>query len=154
MAVLVLVWGYNWVVMKIALRYAAPFDFAALRTLGASSCLLLTVLLMRPREFRMRYPRGTLLLGLFQTLCFVSLVNLALVHGGAGKSSVLVYSMPFWVALLAPIVLKVHSPRSHWPNHRHGVCRPAVDPVALGKDPGPGQQPAGAGCRAVLGHWR
>ncbi|MDE2346784.1 MAG: DMT family transporter [Gammaproteobacteria bacterium] len=115
MAVLVLVWGYNWVVMKIALSYAAPFDFAALRTLGASACLLLTVLLLRPREFRVRYVRGTLLLGLLQTLCFVGLVNLALVHGGAGKSSVLVYSMPFWVALLAPIILKVHSPRGHWP---------------------------------------
>lgn len=115
MAVLMLVWGYNWVVMKIALRYAAPFDFAALRTLGASLCLLFTVLLLRPREFRPRYVRGTLLLGLLQTLCFVGLVNLALVRGGAGKSSVLVYSMPFWVALLSPVILRVRSPRSHWP---------------------------------------
>jgi len=115
MAVLVLVWGYNWVVMKIALRSAAPFDFAALRTLGASLCLLLTLLVMRPRQFWPRYPRATLLLGLLQTVCFVGLVNLALVRGDAGKSSVLVYSMPFWVAMLAPMVLSERSQRAHWP---------------------------------------
>jgi len=115
LAVLVLVWGYNWVVMKIALRYAAPFDFAALRTLGASLCLLLTLLLLRPRAFWPRYPRATLLLGLLQTSCFVGLVNLALVRGDAGKSSVLVYSMPFWVAILAPLVLREQSQRAHWP---------------------------------------
>lgn len=115
MAVLVLVWGYNWVVMKIALRYAAPFDFAALRTLGASLCLLLTLLVMRPRQFWPRYPRATVLLGLLQTVCFVGLVNLALVRGDAGKSSVLVYSMPFWVAILAPLVLRERSQHTHWP---------------------------------------
>ena len=33
---LCLIWGYNWVVMKNALRFSSPFDFAALRTiLGA-----------------------------------------------------------------------------------------------------------------------
>lgn len=115
MAVLALVWGYNWVVMKFALRYAGPFDFAALRTLGASLCLLLTLLVMRPRQFWPRYPRATLLLGLLQTVCFVGLVNLALVRGDAGKSSVLVYSMPFWVAMLAPMVLRERSQRAHWP---------------------------------------
>jgi drug/metabolite transporter (DMT)-like permease len=34
---LTLIWGYNWVVMKTAVQYASPFQFAALRTfLGAS----------------------------------------------------------------------------------------------------------------------
>ena len=33
---LTLIWGYNWVVMKTAVQYASPFQFAALRTfLGA-----------------------------------------------------------------------------------------------------------------------
>ena len=39
---LALIWGYNWVVMKIALRDAAAFDFATLRNLlGAISLFLL-----------------------------------------------------------------------------------------------------------------
>jgi drug/metabolite transporter (DMT)-like permease len=115
MGVLVLVWGYNWVVMKIALRYAAPFDFAALRTSGASLCLLLALLVLQPRAFWPRYLRATLLLGLLQTACFVGLVNLALVRGDAGKSSVLVYTMPFWVTILAPLLLHERSHRAHWP---------------------------------------
>lgn len=114
LGVLVFVWGYNWVAMKIALRYAGPFDFAGLRTFGASLCLLLTLALFRRRAFLPRYPRATLLLGLLQTACFVGLVNLALVRGSAGKSSVLVYTMPFWVAFLAPLVLRETARRMQW----------------------------------------
>ena len=105
LSVLMLVWGYNWVVMKIALRYAAPFDFAALRTFFASLLLLLPVLIWQRRALVPRRILPILVLGFLQTACFVGLVNTALVHGGAGKSSVLVYTMPFWVALLAPLVL-------------------------------------------------
>ena len=36
---MVLIWGYSWVVMKIALRHAHPFDFAAMRV--AIGCALL-----------------------------------------------------------------------------------------------------------------
>lgn len=114
-AVLVLLWGYNWVVMKIALRYAAPLDFAALRTLFASLCLLLPLGVFRRSAFWPRHPRATLLLGLLQTGCFVGLVNLALVHGDAGKSSVLVYSMPFWICLLAPWALHEKFRRAQLP---------------------------------------
>ena len=31
LCVLALLWGYNWVVMKIAMQYVGPMDFAALR---------------------------------------------------------------------------------------------------------------------------
>ncbi|HEX5339292.1 MAG TPA: EamA family transporter [Gammaproteobacteria bacterium] len=115
LGVLMLIWGYNWVAQKIALQYAAPFDFAALRTFFAALLLLLPVLLFRPGALRLRRIRATLLLGFLQTTCFLALVNLALVHGGAGKSSVLVYTMPFWVALLAPLVLREHFRRSQLP---------------------------------------
>ncbi len=100
LAVLAMFWGYNWVVMKIALHYAAPFDFAALRTAGgALSMLVLLALLGQP--LRPRYPGRTLLLGLLQTTGFVGLVNSALLHGHAGKSAILAYTMPFWVILLS-----------------------------------------------------
>jgi drug/metabolite transporter (DMT)-like permease len=112
---LMLIWGYNWVVMKVALEYAAPFDFAALRTFFASLLLLLPVALLRRRALRPRRIRAVLLLGFLQTACFVGLVNTALVHGSAGKSSVLVYTMPFWVALFAPLVLREHFKRSQLP---------------------------------------
>lgn len=101
---LTLVWGYNWVVMKIALAYAAPFTFAASRTLGGGLCLL-SVLWLSRRPFWPRHPGQTLLLGLLQTTLFMGFTTWSLVHGGAAKSAVLVYAMPFWLVLLAPAVL-------------------------------------------------
>ena len=101
---LALVWGYNWVAVKVALQYSAPFPFAAERSAGGGLCLLLVLVLAR-QPLKVPYPARTLLLGLLQTSLFTSLTSWALVHGGAGKSAVLVFTMPFWVILAAPFVL-------------------------------------------------
>lgn len=113
LAFLTLVWGYNWVVMKVALQYSAPFSFAAARSLGGSLCLLLVIVLAR-RPFWPRYPWRTLLLGFLQTTLFIGLVCWSLVEGGAGKSAVLAYTMPFWVILLAPFMLGEHLRGAQW----------------------------------------
>ncbi len=47
LVVVCLIWGYNWVVMKIGLRYAGPFDFVALRNVGGTACLFLLLLVLR-----------------------------------------------------------------------------------------------------------
>ena len=39
-AALSLIWGYNWVMMKVAVTYAPPFAFAALRFLGGAVVLM------------------------------------------------------------------------------------------------------------------
>ena len=39
LGLLALLWGYNWVVMKTAMRYVGPMDFAGLR--GALGAILL-----------------------------------------------------------------------------------------------------------------
>ena len=113
LAFLTLVWGYNWVVMKVALQYSAPFPFAATRSVGGGLCLLL-VLLLAHKPLRLRHPWRTLLLGLLQTSLFIGLVCWALVEGGAGKSAVLAYTMPFWVILLAPFFLGEHLRGAQW----------------------------------------
>ena len=104
LAVLTLVWGYNWVVMKIGLRYSQPFTFAALRTsLSAIGLFVLLPLMrkpLRPKAFGM-----TLLVGLLQTTGFVGMIMWALESGGAGKVVVLTYTMPFWLLLMAWVVL-------------------------------------------------
>lgn len=103
-AFLALVWGYNWVVVKVALDYAAPFVFAAERVLGGGVFLLVLLPLFR-KPFWPRHPWRALLLGLLQTSVFTGCTTWALVHGGAGKSAVLVFTMPFWLLLLAPFFL-------------------------------------------------
>lgn len=104
LALLALIWGYNWVVTKIALGYAGALDFAALRTLlGAVSLFAALRVLGRP----LRPPpwRDVIVLGALQTTAFLGLSVWALIEGGAGQTAVLVYTMPFWVALIAWPVL-------------------------------------------------
>lgn len=98
--VLVLVWAYSWVVMKQVLQYAGPFDFAALRYLGGAAILLL-LLLARGESLKPTPLRLTIAVGLCQTTGFQALSQWALVSGGAGHVSLLAYTMPFWVVLLA-----------------------------------------------------
>uniref|UniRef100_UPI003342294F DMT family transporter n=1 Tax=Castellaniella defragrans TaxID=75697 RepID=UPI003342294F len=100
LGIMTLVWGYNWVVMKKVLAYVGPFDFSALRTLFGAVVLLLALKLLR-RPMRIRAWGRVVLLGMLQTAAFALLIQLALLHGGAGKTSILVYTMPFWVIPLA-----------------------------------------------------
>jgi drug/metabolite transporter (DMT)-like permease len=100
LALLALIWGYNWVVMKVGLQYAQPFTFSALRTfLGALSLFALLIVLRR--SLRPPPLLWTIAIGLLQTTGFVGLLMWALESGGAGRTSVLTYTMPFWLLLLA-----------------------------------------------------
>jgi len=99
LALLALIWGYNWVVMKIAMQYVGPMDFAALRGVFGT-VLLFAVLWAVGAPLRPQHVGKTLLLGLFQTTGFVGLISAALNVGAAGKSAVLGYTMPFWVIVL------------------------------------------------------
>lgn len=100
LVILSIVWGYNWVVMKEALKYSGPFTFATLRCLSGGFALLLISLVMR-RSLSPGTFSGAMVLGLLQTTGFLGLANWALVSGGAGKTAVLVYTMPFWVLIMA-----------------------------------------------------
>ncbi|MGC2130543.1 MAG: EamA family transporter [Candidatus Aquilonibacter sp.] len=100
LAVLSLIWGYNWVVMKIAVHDASPFTFAAWRTFGGGIALVITALVLR-KSLRPQFPAAFFWIGFFQTACFVGLVTWAVSSAGAGQVAMLAYTMPLWVALLA-----------------------------------------------------
>ncbi len=104
LVLLSLIWGYNWVVMKIALRDAGPFTFAALRTLLATATLFITMAVMR-KPLQPTHPLGLAWLGLLQTTGFIGFTMWALVNGAVGKTAVLVYTMPFWIIVLAKLAL-------------------------------------------------
>lgn len=108
LALLSCIWGYNWVVMKVAVRDANPFSFAALRSLGGALALFGVLLVLR-RSLRpclsLRQGLGLLLFGLLQSGGSIGLLTWALVQGGAGKTAILTYTMSFWTLLLAWIVL-------------------------------------------------
>lgn len=110
---LALIWGYNWVVMKKSLQYMGPFDFNALRmTLGGGILLLFmqaSGMSLRPRQITL-----TILLGLSQTAAGTGLIIWALVSGGAGKTAILVYTMPFWILIFARPILSEKIGGANW----------------------------------------
>jgi drug/metabolite transporter (DMT)-like permease len=112
---LALIWGYNWVVMKIALRDCGPFTFAALRSMLGAFVLFPLLPLKEGSAAPPKAIAGIILLGLFQTAGFLGFTFWALVEGGAGKTAVLVYTMPFWVLILARLFLGERILGVQWP---------------------------------------
>lgn len=102
--ILTMIWGYNWVVMKSALLYAGPFQFASIRTFFGAIVLFILMAFTKRSLKLVEFPT-MLALGLLQTVGFTGLLMWALVEGGAGKTAVLTYTMPFWVMLFAWPVL-------------------------------------------------
>jgi drug/metabolite transporter (DMT)-like permease len=100
LAVMSVIWGYNWVVMKEALRFCDAFVFAAIRVFPAA-IILFGILLWTKKDWRPRQVKWTVILGLLSTTVGLGLPLWALVGGTAGKTAVLLYTMPFWVILLA-----------------------------------------------------
>lgn len=98
------IWGYNWVVMKKSLLFIGPFDFNVLRV-ALGGAVLLVFMRCKGMSIRPKALPATLLLGLTQTTAGTGLIIWALVSGAAGKTSILVYTMPFWILIFAWPVL-------------------------------------------------
>ena len=105
LALLVCVWSYNWVVMKSVLQYIGPLEFAALRCLSGA-LLLFLLLLVTGRRLAPPPAAYALLIGLLQTAGMMGVSQLALVAGGAGSTAILVYTLPFWMIVLAALFLE------------------------------------------------
>lgn len=147
LAVMSLIWGYNWVTMKQAMIDAGPLNFSALR-FGIGGLTLVPVMIYLKHSFGI--PRSE-----WRTVAWLSLllvvnfgfVMTALIVGGAGKISVLVYTMPFWALILARFMLHERLKRWQWlavaiafvgqvvlidPLHQHGSILSSVLAVLAG----------------------
>jgi drug/metabolite transporter (DMT)-like permease len=107
-------WGYSWIMIKVALDYSGPFTFAALATAGCTVVFFAALLAAR-RPLRPPPLRFTVPIGLLQTALFNTLATVALSAGGAGKVGVLAYTMPFWLLLLAWLFLGERLRGAQWP---------------------------------------
>jgi drug/metabolite transporter (DMT)-like permease len=100
LAVLTIVWSLNWTVMKVATHYSGPFTFSAQRYV-IGTVVLFALLALRRNSLKPTPWLPTIAIGLTQTMAFQALAQWALVSGGAGKTALLAYTMPFWVVPLA-----------------------------------------------------
>lgn len=99
-------WGYGWVPMKTGLNYMGPAMFTALRFTVGAITLLMVAFFMKLGLPKKRYWKHLFLVGLLQTAAVFLLVMYGLNLVDAGKSSVLLYSMPLWSSILAVPYLK------------------------------------------------
>jgi len=113
LAALVLIWGYSWIVMKIGLRYAHPFDFAALRVLVATVVLFALLAILR-RPLTLGSYRMAIVIGTLQVALFVALTQFALFFSGPGRTSILTFTMPFWMILFAHWILRERMRPGQW----------------------------------------
>ena len=110
---LTLIWGYSWVTAKMALQYVAPLAFSVQRSsIGAAA--FFAALLITRRSLRLQLPWHMALIGLLQTGVFLGLQSWVLVEGGAGKTSVLIFTAPIWTLLLAWPLLGERIRGSQW----------------------------------------
>jgi drug/metabolite transporter (DMT)-like permease len=110
---LTLVWGSNWTVMKLALARADPVVFNVHRTWLAVAVLFAVVAWRR----RLAWPQAwwpVVVTGFFQTTVNFGATTMAVAGGGAGRTSVLVFTMPFWTLLIAWPVLHERVRGSQW----------------------------------------
>ena len=105
--VLVVAWGLNWPMMKLALAEVPPWTFRTLCLMVGGSVLLA---LTRGSGGPITVPRARLL-----PLLLVALFNItgwhlfsayALLHTGAGRAAIIGYTMPLWASLLSIWVLR------------------------------------------------
>lgn len=107
-------WGYSWVLMKMGLGYGEPFTFATWRCAIGGIAILIYLNFRPVRWPRIRKLPNYMMIGLFQTTLMFGLMLYGMKHVTAGKTSVLLYTMPIWTILLVNFYLKDRLSTSKW----------------------------------------
>jgi drug/metabolite transporter (DMT)-like permease len=98
---LAFVWGIHWPVAKIGLRDLPPFTYGALRVATGLAVIVAVLAVRRGARLPSRHDVPIILsVGIGQMAAGIVLMNFALPLISAGRSSILVYTMPLWVALI------------------------------------------------------
>ncbi len=113
MVLLILLWGYAWITAKIALRYASVLDATAVR-LVFGTLFLFAFLLWSKSSLRPEHWKWLIVIGLLQTAGLTLFNNLGLVRGEPGRISMLTFTMPFWVLVIAWPALGERIRGWHW----------------------------------------
>ena len=124
-AILTLVWGCNWPVLKMGVSELAPLTFRAL-TLPFAACGMLVVAKLAgdsiaiPRQWWWR----VVVLAFFNIAGWNALVIFGIQQLPAGRSAILAYTMPIWATLIAIFVL-------HEPLNRRKVAGLALGTLGM-----------------------
>jgi drug/metabolite transporter (DMT)-like permease len=99
--IITIIWGYAWVLMKASLQFVGPFTFSALRFGTGTITLLVILAILKIKLPPKQYVKPLVVVGLLQTTIVFLFVMYGLRFVDAGKSSIILYTMPIWSSLLA-----------------------------------------------------
>ncbi|MFP7494737.1 DMT family transporter [Terribacillus saccharophilus] len=98
---LCVIWGFNFVIMKLGNDVFSPVMFAALR-FSFGTVVLIAVLLIRKIQLpSKRQLKWYVVCGLLQTTYFNIAIQVSLNYISSGLTSVLTYSMPLFLSIMA-----------------------------------------------------
>ncbi|MFD4840888.1 DMT family transporter [Achromobacter sp. NPDC058515] len=107
LAVVVLAWGFTWVVSKLLLLHMTPLWAVAARSMAGTAALLALGLALRRVAWPVKADIPVILsVGLLHMGAFAALVSLGLQYVPAGRSVVLAYTTPLWVIPAAWLFLR------------------------------------------------
>ena len=109
---LVVVWGSHWVVVKVGLETIPPFTYGVMRLVGG--IVVLALLMVATGRLRLP-PRAdwpvVISYGLLAVALGITMMNLALPHIPAGRSSILAYTIPLWVVPFMAVLARTFPTR-------------------------------------------
>lgn len=104
---LVLIWGFNWPIMKIALHSAPALWLGVIRMIMGTVCLFTILIASGKLALPSRQDLPIIIsVGVLQMAAFTAFTNLGLLHVPAGRSVILAYTTPLWVTPIAMILFK------------------------------------------------
>ncbi len=114
LAFVIITWGYSWVLMKQSLEYMQPITFVALRI--ALGGLVILPFILRHNDFRPSnfLKKNYIILGLIQTTAMFAFIIYGMKFVSAGKTAVVLYTMPVWTSFMIHFMLKERLNRGQW----------------------------------------
>jgi drug/metabolite transporter (DMT)-like permease len=128
LALLTVVWGLNWPIMKMGVTGFPPLSFRFICLLIGTPVLGLGLWAMKvPFQIPRLYWRELLVLAIFNMFIWHALIILAVQYLSSGRSAILGYTMPIFSALIGAWVFKNQLAKRAW----GGVAAAALGVVLL-----------------------
>ena len=115
LALLTLVWGLNWPVLKLGVTGFPPLTFRMLCLLIGTPVLGLGLVVMKvPFRIPKQYWRELLVLAIFNMFIWHALIILAVQYLSSGRSAILGYTMPIFSALIVALIFHNQLSKRAW----------------------------------------
>lgn len=106
--IVIVSWGTNYPLMKLALRDIPPLTFSAIRLFGGAA--FIAILLWATGASRLLPPAGERMglagISILQYVSVLGLASISLQFLPAGRTVTMIYSMPLWAAIFDALILR------------------------------------------------